>query len=129
MTTDYIAASLMPSLPTEAKDLLEDPITLTELHLALGNAKSGKALGQDGLTTQYYKTLLPSLGNHLVTLFNGLSTGKQLHRSTLQAQISVIPKEGKEARDNTTKVYLFITYSQHHQNAMRIHWNRCRGGV
>lgn len=42
----------------------------------------------------YYKTLLPSLGPHLVSLFNNLSTGAKLHGSTLQAQIAVIPKEG-----------------------------------
>lgn len=86
----------MPTLPTEARNPLEDPITLTELQLAIGNTKPGKAPGPDGLTTQYYKTLLPSLGNQLVKLLNDLSKGKTLHNSTLQAQISVIPKDSKD---------------------------------
>lgn len=73
----------MPSLPAEAKELLEDPIMLPELQLALSNAKPGKVSGPDGLTIPYYKTLLPSLGNHLVKLYNDLSSGKKLHGSTL----------------------------------------------
>lgn len=76
--------------------LLEDPITLSELQIAIGNTKPGKAPGPDSFTIQYYKTLLPSLGNYLVKLFNDLGKGKTFHGSTLQAQISVIPKEGKD---------------------------------
>lgn len=87
----------MATLPTKTRDLLDEPITLTELQLAIGNTKQGKALGPDGLTIQYYKTLIPSLGNHLIKLFNDLSKGSMLHDTTLQAQITVIPKEGKDA--------------------------------
>lgn len=86
----------MPSLPADAKELLEEPITLPELQLALSNAKTGKAPCPDGFTIPYYKTLFPSLGHHLVKLFNDLSLGAKVHISTLQAQISVIPKEGKD---------------------------------
>lgn len=94
--TDYISSSLMPTLPDDAKSILEDPITLSELQLALKSSKSGKAPGPDGLTIPYYKTLLPSLGQHLVRLYNNLGSGGKFHKSTLQAQISVISKEGKD---------------------------------
>lgn len=86
----------MPTLPTEMYELLEEPITLPELQLAIKNTKLGKAPGPDGLTLQYYKTLLPSLGDQLVKLLNGLTKGKTLHATTLQAHISVIPKDGKD---------------------------------
>ena len=62
----------------------------------MSNTKLGKSPGPDGFTLQYYKTLLPSLGNHLVKMLNGLTEGDVLHASTLQAQIAVIPKEGKD---------------------------------
>lgn len=65
----------MPTLSAETRDLLEEPITLPELQLAIGSTKPGKAPGPDGLTIQYYKTLLPSLGSHLIKLFNNLSEG------------------------------------------------------
>lgn len=86
----------MPTLPAEMREILDDPITLPELQLVIGHTKSGKAPGPDGLTIQYYKILLPSLGDHLVKLLNNLSKGGTLHNSTLQAQISVIPKDGKD---------------------------------
>lgn len=60
------------------------------------NTISGKAPEPDGLTIQYYKTLLPSLDTHLVKILNELSKGGTFHNSTLQAQISVIPKDGKD---------------------------------
>lgn len=60
------------------------------------NTKPGKAPGPDGLTIAYYKTLLPSLGQHMVELYNRLGVWKSFHCSTLSAQISVIPKEGKD---------------------------------
>lgn len=75
----------MPSLLAEAQKLLEEPITLPELQLALNNAKPGKAPGPDGLTIPYYKTLLPSLGPHMVNLYNNLGSGKPFHKTTLQA--------------------------------------------
>lgn len=50
ITTEYLDQSLMPSLPAEAQELLEEPITLPKLQLALNSAKPGKAPGPDGLT-------------------------------------------------------------------------------
>lgn len=45
--TDYITSSRMPILPNETRELLEDPITLSELQLAIKNTKLGKAPGPD----------------------------------------------------------------------------------
>lgn len=92
----YIADSNMPTLPTTTRDLLEEPITLTDIQLAIKSTKQGKAPGPDGLTVQYYKTLLPSLGQHLIKLFNDLGKGSKLHHNTLQAQIAVIHKEDRD---------------------------------
>lgn len=93
---DYVADSNMPTLPTMSQALLDEPITLMDIQLAIKNTKQGKAPGPDGLTIQYYKTLLPSLGQHLTKLFNDLGKGSSLHHNTLQAQIAVIHKEDKD---------------------------------
>lgn len=69
-TSEYLTALHLPTLLSEARDLLEEPITLSELQIAIGNTKTGKAPGPDGLTITYYKNLLPSLGNHMIKLFN-----------------------------------------------------------
>lgn len=94
--SDYISPSQMPSLPDDAGKLLKDPIKLCKLQSAIGATKPWKAPGSDGFTIQYYKTLLPSLCNYMVKLFNDMGTGKSFREHTLQAHISVIPKEGKD---------------------------------
>lgn len=86
----------MPQLSTADRDTLEDPITIEELQGAMGATKLGKAPGPDGLTTQYYKALLPSPAPFMVTFFNGLGSSATFAADTLQAHISVIPKEGKD---------------------------------
>lgn len=67
--TEYRTSSLIPTLPTEAHEQLEEPITLLELQTEIGNTKPGKAPGPDCLTTQDYKTLLPSLGTQMIKTF------------------------------------------------------------
>lgn len=78
----------MPKLSAEVNKTLEDPITLTELQTAIGATKPGKASGTDGFTLQYYKTLLPSLGQFMIKLFNALGSTTLFHKDTLQANIS-----------------------------------------
>lgn len=93
---NYIMSSQMTSLPQEIRDDLESPITLTELQTAIKTMKPGKAPGPNGYTLQYYKTLFPTLGPRMVTLFNKIGEGKAFARETLGAHISVIHKEGKD---------------------------------
>lgn len=58
---DYLTNSGIPRLYAEVGELLEEPIAIAEIQSAIGTAKLGKAPGPDGLTAQYFKTLLPSL--------------------------------------------------------------------
>lgn len=83
LITDYISASQMPLLPEDVSVLLDDHITPLELQQAIGHTKPRKAPGPNGLTIQYYKTLLPSLRKHMVGLFNDFGTGKSFHGTTL----------------------------------------------
>lgn len=69
---------------------------LEELQTAVGSAKSGKPPDLDGFTVQYYKILSPALGLYLVKMLNILGDSASLHRDSLKAIISVIPKDGKD---------------------------------
>lgn len=89
-------SSQLPTISLEIKADLDVLISLEELELAVGSTKPGKAPGPDGLTLQYYRTLLPILGPHMVDLFNGLGNDVILPRDTLKAHVSVILKEGKD---------------------------------
>lgn len=85
----------MPQLSDADIAILEDPTTIEELQGAVRATKQGKAPGPDGLTAQYYKTLLPSLAPYMVKLFNAVGSTVTFAADTLLAHISVIPKEGK----------------------------------
>lgn len=67
---DYLFKSGLPKLPVEASELLDEPIS------------------------QYYKIMLPYLGEH--KFYNSLGSGVNIPRDTFSAHIAVIPKEEKD---------------------------------
>lgn len=85
---EYLTLANTPKLSAEDAAALEEPITMAELQGAIKNMKPGKAPGPDGLTLQYYQTLLPILGPRMLKLFNKLTEGGHLQRDTLSAHIS-----------------------------------------
>lgn len=93
---EYVQSAQIPTITPEIKMELDKPISLEELTSAVNSTKPGKAPGPDGLTLQYYRTLLPILGPFMVDLFNGLGNDETLPRDMSKAYISVIPKEGKD---------------------------------
>lgn len=82
---DYLNLSDIPKLLEETGAALEEPITLMELQNTIKGMKPGKAPGPDGFTLQYYQTLLPILGPHMVKLFNHLTEGGRLQRDTFKS--------------------------------------------
>lgn len=93
---ECITLSQMPQIPADAGEEMEAPITVEELQRALGGMKPGKAPGPDGFTLHYYQSLLPNLGPYMVRMFNALSSDTNFPRDTLNAHITVLPKEGKD---------------------------------
>lgn len=86
----YISDSQIPSLSEKTQSLLDEPITLEELQIAVNSMKIGKAPGPDSYTVQYYKNFLPILGPRLVAFFNTLRAGSNFPSETLKAHISLI---------------------------------------
>uniref|UniRef100_A0A8C5R8Y3 Reverse transcriptase domain-containing protein n=1 Tax=Leptobrachium leishanense TaxID=445787 RepID=A0A8C5R8Y3_9ANUR len=80
----------------QTSDLLDSPLTAEELAQALKSSKSGKSPGPDGLPIRYYKRLAPQLSPHLLLALNELTTGVPLPTQTLGANITLLPKEGKD---------------------------------
>lgn len=93
---EYVSTSGLPSLASIARQELEKPITLEEVHEAVNLAKMGKAPGPDGFTAQYYKLLFPILGPYLVKMYNGLGDSGSFQMESLKALITILPKEGKD---------------------------------
>lgn len=86
----------MPSLSPEVARDLEAPIADEELDLALAQSNPRKAPGPDGFTPTYYKTFNDILSPHLLTALNAVKDGQPMLVDWLRAQISLIPKGGKD---------------------------------
>lgn len=75
---------------------LNAPINEEELTSTVKTLPSHKSPGPDGLPYSYYKTFLPILSTHLVSLYNSLLQGKPPHQKFLHSYITVIPKPDKD---------------------------------
>ncbi|KAM9324469.1 serine/threonine-protein kinase WNK2 [Gastrophryne carolinensis] len=92
----YIRESGLPRLGSEVVEALEGDIELGEFMGAIKNTKPGRAPGPDGFGLDYYKEFAGVLGPHFITSFGSLKDGNPPPRDTLKANITVIPKPGKD---------------------------------
>uniref|UniRef100_A0A8C5P9T9 Reverse transcriptase domain-containing protein n=1 Tax=Leptobrachium leishanense TaxID=445787 RepID=A0A8C5P9T9_9ANUR len=92
----YLRQHLRITLSCDARQSLDRPITGEELEEAIKLTPSGKSPGPDGLSLQYYKSLHGLLAQHWLRAFNSLTEGTHLQASALTANITLIPKPGKD---------------------------------
>uniref|UniRef100_A0A8C5MCG1 Reverse transcriptase domain-containing protein n=1 Tax=Leptobrachium leishanense TaxID=445787 RepID=A0A8C5MCG1_9ANUR len=92
----YLTKYSTKKVSRQTSDLLDRPLTIEELALALQTSKTGKSPGPDGLPIRYYKSYAAILFPHLLTALNDLTEGLQLPTQTLSANITILPKEGKD---------------------------------
>lgn len=75
--------------------VLEEPITLDEITLAIRSFQSSKALGPDGYTAEFFKTFTVKIAPLLLKVFNKLAEKSSLPAKFFQAIISLIHKKRK----------------------------------
>uniref|UniRef100_A0A8C5N0H4 Reverse transcriptase domain-containing protein n=1 Tax=Leptobrachium leishanense TaxID=445787 RepID=A0A8C5N0H4_9ANUR len=92
----YLSKHSTRHVSEQTADLLDNPLMAEELAQALKSSKSGKSPGPDGLPIWYYKRFAPQLSPHLLLALNELTTGIPLPTQTLGANITLLPKEGKD---------------------------------
>ena len=80
-------------LDEDAKSRCEGPVTYNECERALSMMKSNKCPGLDSITTEFYKTFWPILGNLLVQVFNESHESETLSESQRKAVMSLIFKK------------------------------------
>lgn len=66
---------------------------------AFSRLKPGKAVGPDGFSSQWYRTLRADLVPTLLKSFNYILQEGEIPPSWREATISIIPKEGKDKRE------------------------------
>lgn len=87
----------MPSIDDDAKELLEMPISIEEVKMAIDELNPNKSPGPDGLTAAFYKSIKHSVATVLTSLFNNAYDVGLLPPSFLTSHTVLIPKT-KDAR-------------------------------
>ena len=90
----------LPRLNQEEIEIMNNPITSTEIEAVIKNLPRNKSSGPDDFTGEFYKTFREELIPILLKHFQKFAEGGSLPNSFYKATIALIPKPDK---DNTQK--------------------------
>lgn len=92
---DYLATLNIPQISEGDKYMLDGPIQLEEIHIALKQLKINKCPGVDGLTPEFYLKFWPLLAKPMHKLFQEIVSRKILHSSARDGVLSLLDKPYK----------------------------------
>lgn len=89
----------LPSITPSQLETLNEPISTTEISTAINQLALGKALGPNGFSGEFYKTLHKTFEPILLNVYNYIWKGGLYLPSGNQAIIKLILKKGKDPLD------------------------------
>jgi len=96
----------------EGIEIMNNPITSTEIEALIKNLPKNKSPGPDGFTGEFYQTFREELMPILLKLFQKITEEGILPNSLYKATITLIPKPDK---DNTQKRKLQASIPDEHR--------------
>lgn len=94
----YLSGRNLPQITEEDRTRLGSEITEAEIEAAIRALKDNKAPGPDGFTACFYKTFRETLKPTQKKTFNYCAQRGSVTKTMAEADIIVIPKEGKDAQ-------------------------------
>ena len=97
---DYILNMQIPQISKQDKSMLELPISIEEIKIAIKQMKKQKCPGLDGLPIEFYQVFLPQIIHTLHSLYMASIQKGRLNNSARQGVITLLEKPNRDLTKN-----------------------------